>query len=71
MSVEVAPSRSRTEAVRNASSFFLSVFVLHVRCDVAEWSDLLLRVMRDPCLFVHETRVCSRLPVCFQAVVFF
>ena len=40
--------------------------MLHV--DVAEWSDLLLRVMRDSCLLMHETRLSagSRLPVCFQ-----
>ena len=55
MSVEVVPSRSLTEAVRD-NSFFFSPCLCYTS-DVAEWSDLLLRVIGDPCLFVHETRL--------------
>ena len=55
MSVEVILSRSLTEAVRDASLFSPC---LCFTSSVAVRSVWLLRVMQDPCLFVHDTRIC-------------
>ena len=52
MSVEVVPPRSLREAVRDASFCFDPC--LCNTSDVPELSDWL---MRDPCSFVHETRL--------------
>ena len=53
MSVEVVPSRSLTEAVRDGSLFF-SLSVLHVKCS-REVGFVVARGARS--LFVHHTRI--------------